>query len=271
MGARATTICMVEQFGLAMMPRGRCAAASGLTSATTSGTSWSWRNAEELSITTAPAAANLGACSFETSPPAANSAMSTPAGSNADSSWTRSSSSPKSTLPPAERPLARAITSEAGNRRAARIDSIASPTAPVAPTTATLKRRSAIGRALSGRDARRHFAHIAALRAVAQRLVHQLQCHHRLADGGRADAHAGIVAAGGHDLHGVAIKVHPLHRQAQARGGLERDRAFDPLAGADAAEHPAGVVGPEAIGRHRVPVFAALLRHAGEAVADLHA
>ena len=51
---------MVVQFGLAMMPLGRSAAAWPLTSATTSGTSGSMRQADELSMTTAPAAADPG-------------------------------------------------------------------------------------------------------------------------------------------------------------------------------------------------------------------
>ena len=49
------------QFGLAMMPLGGRIASSGLTSETTNGTSGSIRQAEELSITTPPAAATLGA------------------------------------------------------------------------------------------------------------------------------------------------------------------------------------------------------------------
>src|SRR3954467_15048096 len=53
-GLSATTICIVEQFGFATIPR--CAAiASGLTSATTSGTSSCMRQKLELSTTTAPA------------------------------------------------------------------------------------------------------------------------------------------------------------------------------------------------------------------------
>ena len=77
MGLSATTICIVEQFGLATIPW--CAAsASGLTSLTTSGTSSCMRQREELSITTAPASANLGAHSPEMAPPAENSAMSNP-------------------------------------------------------------------------------------------------------------------------------------------------------------------------------------------------
>ena len=54
---------IVVQFGLATMPLGRYARASPLTSLTTSGTSGSIRQAEELSTTTAPAAANRGASS----------------------------------------------------------------------------------------------------------------------------------------------------------------------------------------------------------------
>ena len=49
-GLRATTIWMVEQLGLAMMPLGRCAAASRFTSGTTSGTAGSMRHALELSV-----------------------------------------------------------------------------------------------------------------------------------------------------------------------------------------------------------------------------
>ena len=73
---------MVVQFGLAMMaPRPRpttASAASGLTSDTTSGTVGSIRQADELSITMAPAAANFGASAFEVEPPAENRAMSRP-------------------------------------------------------------------------------------------------------------------------------------------------------------------------------------------------
>ena len=52
---------IVVQLGLAMMPLRASAIASGLTSLTTSGTSGSIRQAEELSMTIAPAAANRGA------------------------------------------------------------------------------------------------------------------------------------------------------------------------------------------------------------------
>ncbi len=69
---------IVVQFGLAMMPLGGLMASSGLTSLTTSGTSGSLRQAEELSTTIAPAAATLGAYSRDMVAPADISAMSRP-------------------------------------------------------------------------------------------------------------------------------------------------------------------------------------------------
>ena len=58
---RASIIVRVVQLGLAMIPLGRLRPAPGLTSGTTSGTSGSIRNAPELSTTTAPCAAAIGA------------------------------------------------------------------------------------------------------------------------------------------------------------------------------------------------------------------
>ena len=63
---------IVVQFGLAMMPLRASAIDSGLTSDTTSGTSGSMRHADELSMTTAPAAANFGASSLDEVAPAEN-------------------------------------------------------------------------------------------------------------------------------------------------------------------------------------------------------
>ncbi len=139
-GFSATSICMVEQLGLAMMPRFLyCAIASGLTSLTTSGTSGSMRNCEVLSITTAPALAARGACTAETLAPGENSAISTPLKSKRSRSSTFSTFfSPKETSPPAERSEAIAWISETGKSRSARMFSISWPTTPVAPTTATL-------------------------------------------------------------------------------------------------------------------------------------
>ena len=58
---RAGIAAIVVQFGLAMIPSGRSNASFGFTSETTSGTRGSLRHADELSITTAPACANIGA------------------------------------------------------------------------------------------------------------------------------------------------------------------------------------------------------------------
>jgi len=68
----------VVQLGLAMMPRLR-RTSSPLISGTTRGTLSSMRNAEELSITTAPAWTASGANFFEMEAPALNRATSTPA------------------------------------------------------------------------------------------------------------------------------------------------------------------------------------------------
>src|SRR6187401_2205001 len=110
--------------------------------------------------------------------------MSVPVKSNVSRSWTVSSFRPNATLLPAERSLASATTSLAGNLRARRIASVASPTAPVAPTTATLNCRSLTSVLFE----------FAALPAMPEHLVHQHQRHHRLGDRCRADADAGIVA-----------------------------------------------------------------------------
>ena len=136
-GLSATTIWMVLQFGLAMIPRGRVAAAAMFTSGTTSGTSGSIRQALELSITTAPRAAAAGPSSREAAAPALKSAMSTP--SKAEGSASRTSISPprNGSLWPTDRGDARARTRSAGKRLASRVRSISRPTTPVAPTTAT--------------------------------------------------------------------------------------------------------------------------------------
>src|SRR4051794_26782627 len=83
---------MVVQLGLAMMPLTASLMASGLTSLTTSGTSGSIRNADELSMTMAPASEYLAASAREEPAPAENSAMSMPDRSAVDASSTTMSS-----------------------------------------------------------------------------------------------------------------------------------------------------------------------------------
>src|ERR1019366_10626606 len=77
-GFNATTIWIVEQFGLATMPFGIFLSASGFTSGTTSGTSGSMRHALELSITIAPAFAAIGLDSRLTEAGVLDNTISTP-------------------------------------------------------------------------------------------------------------------------------------------------------------------------------------------------
>ena len=130
---------MVEQFGLAMMPRRMRDSASGFTSGTTSGTSGSMRNWLVLSITMHPASAARGAWIADTAAPGLNRPMSQPAKSKLSSAWILSTRlSPNEMSCPTDRPEASATMSSTGKLRSASVFSISRPTAPVAPTTATL-------------------------------------------------------------------------------------------------------------------------------------
>ena len=133
---------IVVQFGLAMMPLRASRTAPGLTSLTTSGTSGSIRQAEELSMTIAPAAANRGACSLDVEPPAENSAMSMPDRSAVSASsttiWrTEPSAAGHGNVEPADRDEAKNRISSTGKWRSTSSRRITAPTWPVAPTTAT--------------------------------------------------------------------------------------------------------------------------------------
>ncbi len=130
--------CIVEQFGLAMMPSCH-ARSSALTCETTSGTDGSMRHADELSITVAPRFAASGASAFDVSPPALNSAMSTPSNASGVASSTSISRSPTVTRRPADRSDASRRRAVIGNCFSSRTWVIVRPTAPVAPTTATIR------------------------------------------------------------------------------------------------------------------------------------
>ena len=131
-GFSATMSCIVEQFGLAIRPLWS-SSASGLTSATTSGTSGSRRHLDELSTTTAPASTKRGAHSPEVLPPALKIARSKPWIVSSLSGWTIAPSSSR----PALRSEANGTISEAGKLRSRSLARMTVPTAPVAPTTAT--------------------------------------------------------------------------------------------------------------------------------------
>ena len=77
-------------------------------------------------------------------PPAENSAISTPVGSKLARSWMVIFWPSKSTCWPAERSEASRLSVLIGKLRSARIDNMVWPTAPVAPTTATWKRRASL-------------------------------------------------------------------------------------------------------------------------------
>ena len=124
---------IVVQLGLAMIPLRASAIACGFTSLTTSGTSGSIRQADELSTTVTPASANRGARARDVVAPAENSAMSRPLGSAVDASSTVTSRSPYGSTVPAERAEAKKRISSAGpielnGARSSRIWRMATPT-----------------------------------------------------------------------------------------------------------------------------------------------
>ena len=89
-------------------------------------------------MTTAPAAAAERACARLMSPPAEKKAISTPSNAVSDNSVTEIDSPIHSTILPADRADAISLYSAAGNRRRASTWANSRPTAPVAPTIATV-------------------------------------------------------------------------------------------------------------------------------------
>ncbi len=125
-----------------MMPLGGRIASSGLTSETTSGTSGSIRQADELSTTTAPAATTFGAVARDAPLPLENSARSRPLKSAVAVSSTVISPSRHGSRVPAERAEAKNRSSVTGNPRSASNVRITPPTCPVAPNTPTRMRQA---------------------------------------------------------------------------------------------------------------------------------
>ena len=138
-GFSATTIWIVEQLGFATIPRRMRPSACGFTSGTTSGTSCSMRNWLVLSITRHPAAAARGAWIADTAAPGLNRPISHPLKSKVSRLRTLSTRlSPKLISWFVDRAEASATMSSTGKARSFRVLMISRPTAPVAPTTATL-------------------------------------------------------------------------------------------------------------------------------------
>ena len=261
-------------------------------------------------MTTALAAANFGAYALLTEPPRRTARCRR----RPDRRWRGSRTQhrrPKSTCAANAR-LASATSSPTGNRRSARIASIACrrrpsrrPPPPVYRPPAAVARDRCVARPFTGRgmgsrccgcgalhypgaswrraasvcrrsprgrpDARRHVADVATLRAVAQGLIHQHQRQHRLADRGRADADAGSwrpVVTMSTTLPSTSTPATGRRRLEVGLNATETSTCCPvempprmPPAWLD--WNPAGVIAS----RCRLPV----LRHAGEAVADLHA
>src|SRR6185503_9594102 len=127
---------IAEQFGFAMIPLW-VAIFSGLISGTTSGTVGSIRYADELSTMIVPASRAAFANFFVVALPAEKSPICTPAKLLSVSSSTCSGLPRKSSDLPAERADANSRSCESGNLRCLRQRISSTPTAPVAPTTAT--------------------------------------------------------------------------------------------------------------------------------------
>src|SRR5262245_54060436 len=120
------------------MPLGIFFRASALTSGTTSGTSGSMRQALELSTTTAPALAAIGLDSRLTLAGVLDSTTSTPANASGLIGSTVYDLPLNSIDLPALRSLARNLIDRNPKFRSTSTCRMTSPTAPVAPTTATL-------------------------------------------------------------------------------------------------------------------------------------
>src|SRR5689334_13889551 len=115
-----------------------CRSAPALTSGTTSGTSGSMRQALELSITMAPALVAIGLASRLTEAGVLESTMSTPANASGRIGSTVYVLPLKVRDLPALRWEARNLIERKGNACSSSTCRMISPTAPVAPTTATL-------------------------------------------------------------------------------------------------------------------------------------
>src|SRR3954447_2729787 len=143
-GLSATVIWIVEQFGTATTPSCSCARRP-FTSGTTSGTFGSMRQADDLSIATAPPLTAWGTSSRDPVAPMAKKQRSKSPDCSASavpSSMRRPSSSE-----PADRALAKYVTSSQSRIRPRRTD----PAAPVAPTIATLGKVEGLVKRAHGR------------------------------------------------------------------------------------------------------------------------
>lgn len=126
----------VVQFGFAISRAEPIACA--LTSGTTSGTAGSMRNADELSITIGPPlAASAAACSSANEPETARKAKALSRTAATEKASMVTSPYGVASALPAERSEAKSRSRPTGNDRLWSTVHTSTPTAPVAPTTAT--------------------------------------------------------------------------------------------------------------------------------------
>src|SRR5210317_2148755 len=247
-------------------------------------------------MTTHPASPARGACTSEIDPPAENIAISVPEKSKSSSTPTVCSRLPKRIFAPAERSLASGWNSATGKLRSSSNWIIVSPTSPVAPTTATLNclliffsrmlkaphgcalcrlkagdclprqiqipaRRRRPGAGPSTPDHRRHAANVGILPTLAQIMIHDDQRQLRLRNRGRAQSDAWVVTTLGQNLYLITLNIHGSAGSRNARSRFQRNTDYQVLAGRDAAEHPARVVGQKPVGSDFVAMLRALLRY----------
>src|SRR5215831_2760282 len=86
------------------------------------------------------------------------------------------------------------------------------------------------------------FAHLS---AMAQIVIGEHARHHGLADRHRPDADARVMAAAGGDLRLAAVAVDGAARRQDRRCRFDGETRHDRLAGGDAAQNPARIVGEE--------------------------
>src|SRR3546814_8212478 len=102
------------------------------------------------------------------------------------------------------------------------------------------------------RDGRRTGRLCPALCAVAQQVIREDQRHHGLADGHGADADTGIVTALGHHVDLFALRADAAARDEDRTRRLDGEAGDEVLAGRNAAEPAARVVGEAAYPAARV-------------------
>src|SRR5690242_9873069 len=83
---------------------------------------------------------------------------------------------------------------------------------------------------------------------VTQVMIHEDDGQHRLRNGRRPQANAGVMAPGGDHLYRVSGDVDRVARHLDARCRLERRMRDDVLSGRDSSEYSPGVVALEARG-----------------------